>query len=1624
MKQYNSSFTSVALRRAKSPRVVIEIAWDLANAEKDYLTTHHDAAVPEGANAIYGVIQNISSTSQQVYPLEGRATIGDMTFSVIDRGGAVTELFNARQAEGYGMRARRVRVYMGWEGLPWSQYELVQTQIISSDVTFHRGVYTIRTGDVQRTAREEIFVERHTRLTQSIGQDDTTITVADATVLSQVEHGTSYQDAPPYSAGTITTTNGSAAVTGSGTAWLGRALEGGRIVIGGQSYIVASVNSNTSITLATPFTGTTGGGKTYTIYPKVGYIRIGDEIICYPAGGIQGNELRFCVRGRFRTRAVAHNVPDGVTELERLPRVDEIVYLEMPPPKLALAILTGDLWGQPGQKLPDTWHLSIDPTYIRTADFTSIGADIWDPNDDTQGLSLQFIAERQVDGKKFIEDQLNRAYGAYCPVYRDGSLGLRRITPILPGAAYVVDIDETVIVDHQALRHDQSAIRNQFRIRWNHDPIERQLTRETILTDGASVERHRRVETYEMDLRGLSGTRHTQNTLSWLFDTLRSRHAGAPVKIRVKVRGGVGIHLEVGDVVRLKHAGIRDYQGDVVGIDRSMEVQQVTTDWRTGDVWIELFGATERATPIAPTVDAGAGDDVLTSTGTNLVSYLAANYPGAYQLIGQVGHITANITLPGASTTGGAIYYHDGDLDIDAGVRVTITQNVQIRVAGFFNVFGVIDGAGRGLAGSVSGPGAPGYVGINEGMGGISDAGSDGGGYRRLQATRGPATRGRYESVPSLLIRIEDGDIVGIPSDLRGSSGASSGLLDDGAGQQVRAAGGAGGAGLVTVSRGMGVGTVGSIDLSGGAGATAMLSYQDSPTYAGQIGLNLHAAGAGGSPGVWLCLIEGAASQAPVGGLVAKPGAISAPGAQMTDVSDVGGRGSALTRRGLGMNVRSYYPGHSGPDQSRDNFIVQYLPAPTEPVPDMDPQAPRPLSITVQEHKNTPQTPNQNLCTLEVSVTPPSGAPNYLYSNIYYRRVGQSGFLPAGPATPEAVIVVPMDGTAYEIIARPVSVFHVESPDYVSTVFVTSTEAGGVVLGPGNYIKTGEQVGGTILGNGVLITEEGVIAFNSSGQPKVIIDAEDGTIYAEDGIFSGMVIAEEGVIGGWDIGEDSIVSPGGAIVLDAAGERITVGSKVVLDGSGSGSVTLAAGQIGGWNISDTAITKGNISLDSANQRIQVGPSGSTYVRISADGILGVDSTLGTTFRLPTDGSPPEFASGIIKKTVFEIQESAVLRTSPTVGNPSSGQGVLINNTGVKGYASNGALQFHLDATTGTVTANNAVISGAITATGGAVKSALDDLEDAIDALGELAYEDLVEAGMLGTTIIQGGLIRADLLSASRIITGTLDASLVNVTNLNADNITAGTITGRRYRTSASGERIEINAPSASNRILWHDSGGAERIRIGTVSEGLDFYLAKFDAPSSIGGLWVKSADGIAITARGGDPGGAIATEGITSSRVNASAAMLGGGKAGEAAAVNIFSAGANTPHIQFFTSAGNPPSVTAPFAGALAWAGGASLWICNGSNWYRFANNSLGFGTLSTYAWVVHVSGTGLTAGTVYAGSALRAVGLNANGLTQGSTVQLATPDSTPLTGAWRVMSYAPARSSWYSLGLAMKVSD
>lgn len=744
-----------------------------------------------------------------------------------------------------------------------------------------------------------------------------------------------------------------------------------------KATTLAVTASATDVTLT--LTSTTGfqmvaHGTSYTDAPSatVGYVKIKTEIIRYT--GISGNQLTGCTRGVLGTVAAAYPV-DPAVAAERREKVTEYIYIELPGPKLALAVLTGS-----GGLLPAHWHLGISPALVRTADFNAIGKDLWDPADDSKGLVLRFEGLTRTDGKRFLEKEIYLCLGLYSPVYADGTLGLRRMSRVRADAATVMTLDPTNSTQVADLTHDMRALHNVFVVNWSWNGSE--FRRTNTYVDAASAAKHGEAETVTLNFKGLHGSRHTDGVIFGLLSMLRDRYAGPPLRLSVTLRHSRNV-IEVGDIVRVRYPNVRDFTAlasGTIAIDRAFEVQNVSVDHRSGDVSVELFGSTADPIVTAPTQQLGpvasmpdayynaVGTQLSTVPGVVIGSNIMTAAPGT--------PITGNASL----TAAGAVFYHLGDLTIAAGVDLKIASNVQLRVRGFLQVNGSINGVAGGLAGVADAsqvlfaiiplgiaffssffetiPGNPGYVGSTRGFDGVL-------GMRTFVATptqwydSRPAAKvmSKHAVSPRLLLSVAGNVLNGLPDDLRGSGGApggraqyydeTSGLV---AGFIPGGAGGAGGAGLAIICRGMAFGANGYIDLSG-ANTTGPVTGLTEAGFTIRPGV-----GGPGGPGTLLVLLDGSGLSVPDFGtnkFRGKVGTATLAGTPLPQREyNFWNHSSAGTTEGMATPATGFrepdFTTINGADLSGAALTVQHIPGTEVVTPDQSTTVPAPTSLSTE----------------------------------------------------------------------------------------------------------------------------------------------------------------------------------------------------------------------------------------------------------------------------------------------------------------------------------------------------------------------------------------------------------------------------------------------------------------------------------------------------------------------------------------------------------------------------------------------------------------------------------------------------------------------------------------------------
>lgn len=999
MRQDSPEFRADNFALTKEPRFFVEVSFDDSHSERLYITSHDNVPVPAGGVVLQNTLVDASLTSQRLNVAEGVSEIGAVGFQAVDRDGGLTSTIHQHLEDGMGLRHKRVRVFHGLAHYTQpEQYRLFQTQIVQR-VELHGDVYHFWCSDVQRTLKDRIFTNLvETELTHTVTPSDLVIPVRNIARLQTVQHGPSFSDAPNRSVFYVKLEEEyvrCSGVTPDGT------LNGEQV---GPALLVDTY---------------TVDGRTFTGRGALGSL---------PANHVVSEEVN--------ARAVG---------------VREVVYLEMPAVKMALALLTGlNGW------LPEHWHLGIPDEFIRLQEWQSIGLDWWNPASDTDGLQMRFVDLEDEEGKHFIESEIMRFLEAFMPVHNDGSLGLKRAGGVLPGASPLYEIDSRWVVRASELTHDMAAVRNIMRIDWGWDHFTRNFLNSTPLIDAGSINKHKLAPAKRLKFRGVHSSHYTRVHLENAFSRMRDRWAGPPLMLRTTLLAGFN-ELEVGDVVRLNLPSIRDFTTGAPLL-RSMEVQSVRVNWLTGEVVVDWMGSSDEAGPpleLEGESGIALSDEFYRSRGTELTS---AGIPT--ELVGGVLRILGG-TLTGGSDINApeSIFYYEGDVELPADTVLTVRGNVQLRFAGHFQKTGLIDGKGRNNAASgftnygstISGGGLQ-YLHYGRLNGGT-----------RIVSSPGVTVDAAFSEIPRLELEVDDNGFLpenAFLSDLRGTdgrAGVDSKLSNTGNYSGVPnetydidgGAPGKGGAGLVIICRGLSHPPGARIDLSGEDGAPGEIKGFEHFNAGWEVS---GGSGGGGHPGGCYILIDGTAFAYPnINTLMSTQMGdcpVPPPPPVVVQAQQPAYDGTANgTIPGVGDDFRIYsyywgYVNHDGGSHHRASTRVQILFGHQNPRPERPRNADIAVGIEVQRLPNTPRTADGIYTTARVRMVPDDGIsfPALLsHGRVFWQRSGEDVWHEAGPVTKTGHrdIQFQNDGATYRIVIRPVTIFNVTSPSGNTSIFRT-----------------------------------------------------------------------------------------------------------------------------------------------------------------------------------------------------------------------------------------------------------------------------------------------------------------------------------------------------------------------------------------------------------------------------------------------------------------------------------------------------------------------------------------------------------------------------------------------------------
>ena len=192
---------SLLTQRIREPRVVVGIIYPTGSIYATNKPASQIANVP--GNVIDGAIENLSATSQELAPAEGRATIGTLSFALVDVANEVTnELRDQLLNNSRGVGRREVRVYTG-DSDDFTDGSWVRTDTYQvTRVEFDRNVYKFSCSDKQRALKERVFVKKSARLLADLSVSETTeMEVSTTDGFEMLAHTAAFSDAPSATVG-------------------------------------------------------------------------------------------------------------------------------------------------------------------------------------------------------------------------------------------------------------------------------------------------------------------------------------------------------------------------------------------------------------------------------------------------------------------------------------------------------------------------------------------------------------------------------------------------------------------------------------------------------------------------------------------------------------------------------------------------------------------------------------------------------------------------------------------------------------------------------------------------------------------------------------------------------------------------------------------------------------------------------------------------------------------------------------------------------------------------------------------------------------------------------------------------------------------------------------------------------------------------------------------------------------------------------------------------------------------------------------------------------------------------------------------------------------------------------
>jgi hypothetical protein len=333
-------------------------------------------------------------------------------------------------------------------------------------------------------------------------------------------------------------------------------------------------------------------------YGTVGFIKIDDEILRWtaktetPSSGTYTFTIGAVDRGLFGSVAAVHS--DGAT-------VSEVIVLNENPIIMALKILESS--GVPGTNgtydaYPARWGCNMDSTNdIDEAGILEVGKLLTGLSNTpaaANGTQFEFVINKGVEAKQFIEDSIWKILGSFGFVRGDGRYGIKAYSDLANASKEnaSVTLDRNAVVRWGELAYNYSDLTNQVWIEYDEYPkLSDKFIRTAIFVDSVSIKKWGEAKQLKYKAYGVIATSDFASRLYQVFQRVLSRYSRPPMQIPLTLLPRYH-DIEIGDISRV-NLPIRDvFTG--ASLDRAFEIISTQLVPKTGEVEVVCIAQPEK----------------------------------------------------------------------------------------------------------------------------------------------------------------------------------------------------------------------------------------------------------------------------------------------------------------------------------------------------------------------------------------------------------------------------------------------------------------------------------------------------------------------------------------------------------------------------------------------------------------------------------------------------------------------------------------------------------------------------------------------------------------------------------------------------------------------------------------------------------------------------------------------------------------------------------------------------------------------------------------------------------------------------------------------------------------------